>query len=174
MQNIRIVPTWEALNLEHLNAIEAAYVENGGEGLILRSKTALYKFGRSRPSDGACLKLKRFSDAEATVVFAYEQMHNANEARTNALGRTERSSHKANKIGKDTLGGLEVVGLNGEFDGVRFRIGTGYDDELRARLWAQRKDLPGQVVKFKYVPVGSKDAPRFPVFLGFRDMELDS
>jgi hypothetical protein len=28
--------------------------------------------------------------------------------------------------------------------------------------------LNGRVVKFKYFPTGSKEAPRFPVFLGWR------
>lgn len=173
-QYISLVPTFTVNSMEELDSLEERYVEEGGEGLILRRMTALYKYGRSSPTDGACLKLKRFTDAEATVTGYYEEMHNGNEATTNALGRTERSSHKENKTGKGRLGGLEVVGLNGEFAGVDFRIGTGFNHALKEELWARRETLPGTVVKFKYVPIGAKDRPRFPVYLGERDMELDA
>lgn len=172
--HIRMVPTLLVSSMEYLEDLEAEYVEQGGEGLILRNPNAPYKYGRSSPTDGACLKMKRFVDAEATIVGVYEEMHNGNEATTNALGRTERSSHAANKTGKGRLGGLEVVGLNGEFEGVDFRIGTGFNHALKEFLWADREKLPGAVVKYKYVPIGSKDRPRFPVYLGFRDMELDA
>ena len=78
-----------------------------------------YKCGRSTVREGYLLKLKRFADGEAVILGCCEQMHNANAAQQDAFGRTKRSSHKDNKIGKATL--------------------------------------------------GAKDAPRFPVWLGFRD-----
>ena len=144
----------------------------GYEGLMLNAADAAYKFGRSTTKEGALLKLKIFADAEARVVGAEEQLHNNNVAITDALGRTKRSTHKANKTGKGTLGALKVVGLNGPYKDAEFSIGTGLDDALRAELWNLHGAgaLGGRVVKYKYFPSGTKDAPRFPVFLGFREL----
>jgi DNA ligase-1 len=50
----------------------------------------------------------------------------------------------------------------------KFKIGTGFDDATRCLLWAQRKTLPGKIVKYKSMQHGALDAPRHPVFLGFR------
>ena len=112
------------------------------------------------------MKLKRFADDEARIIGIEEQMQNNNQMTHDALGRADRSNHKENMLGKNTLGSLRVVGMTGPYEGVEFSIGTGMDDALRAAFW---KDPPlGQAVKFKYFPLGSKDAPRFPVFLGVR------
>ena len=165
---IKLVPTSVVTSLEALDAYEAKLLEDGYEGAILRDPDALYKFGRSGKT-GPLLKVKRFVDFEAEVVGVYEEMHNANEAKTNELGRTERSSHAAGKIGKGTLGGLVLVGLNGQFTGVEFRCGTGFDRDARAILWAERSLLPGSVAKVKSFPVGVKEKPRHPVFLGWRE-----
>ena len=37
----------------------------------------------------------------------------------------------------------------------------------------QRKGFTGRVAKVKSFPIGVKDKPRHPVFLGWRDMEVD-
>ncbi len=164
-----------------LEAYEAATVAQGHEGVILRDPNSLYKFGRSSATGGELLKLKRFIDFEAEVVGVYEEQHNANEAVTNALGRTERSTKAAGKIGKGTLGGLVLRALNGPAEGVEFRCGTGFDAQQRSALWAEwsasshpsrRHEgglaLVGRVAKIKSFPIGAKDKPRFPVFLGWR------
>jgi DNA ligase-1 len=51
--------------------------------------------------------------------------------------------------------------------GVIFSIGSGFDDALRFTYWLSPPI--GQIVKYKYFPSGSKDKPRFPIFLGIRD-----
>ena len=54
---------------------------------------------------------------------------------------------------------------------VEFSIGTGFDDAERLRIW-QMDDLSisGVVIKYKSQPTGVKDKPRFPVYLGFRNV----
>jgi DNA ligase 1 len=141
----------------------------GYEGIMLNDPDGAYKFGRSTAKEGALLKLKVFEDAEAVVVGVEEQMRNDNVATTDALGRTKRTTHKANKHGKDTLGALLVRGLNGRYEGAEFSIGSGLDDALRAELWRAGSAVFGRIVKYKYFPSGTKDAPRFPVFISFRD-----
>lgn len=179
-----IVPVASKLVLDEkeLLEFEAETLEQGYEGLILRSPDGLYKFGRSTMKEGGMLKLKRFTDDEAKVVGVYEEMHNDNEAHTNELGRTFRSTHQENLVGKGTAGGFLCTK-----DGALFKCGTGLTDEAAAMWWARRQGKPIAVkldgatlvywelkksnvfIKFKHFAHGAKDKPRHPVFLGERD-----
>lgn len=154
---------------EELLKFETEALGLGYEGLMVRSYHGPYKQGRSSVKEGYLLKLKRFVDAEAKVLSVYEEMENQNEAKTNALGHTERSSHKAGLVGKNRLGGFDVIGINGEFKGIEFSIGSGLTGDEKDAFWSGRKHLPGKIVKYKYFPIGTKDKPRLPIFLGFRD-----
>ena len=147
-------------NQQELDAYEAKVVAKGFEGVMLRSATAPYKHGRSTVREGYLLKLKRFLDSEAVVVGVEEEMHNANEAQTNELGRTKRSTAKDGLVGKGTMGALVVKDLKTD---VEFNIGTGFTADDRAQ-----KDWIGKTVKYKFFPVGIKDKPRHPVYLGLR------
>lgn len=151
---------------EALLIYETLCVEQGYEGLILRHPEAPYKFGRSTVKEGYLLKVKRFEDAEAEIIGFEEEMFNGNEATTNELGRTKRSSAQAGKSGKDTLGAFTVRDV---LSGVEFSIGTGLTALQRGVFWQRRSDYLGKLVKYKFFPVGVKVAPRHPVFLGFRD-----
>ncbi len=150
--------------IDTLLALEEKMLNEGYEGLILRDPNAPYKRGRSTVKEGYLLKLKRFVDAEAEVIGFEERMHNGNEATVNELGRTKRSSHKAGKTGRGDLGALVV-----RFGEVEFSIGTGFTDDERNAIWMAQDKYHGRLAKFKYFPVGVKDAPRHPVFLGWRD-----
>jgi DNA ligase 1 len=152
-------------NLEELLEHERDAVDAGYEGLILRDPNAPYKMGRSTAKEGYLLKVKRFVDAEAVVIGFEERMHNGNEATVSELGRTKRSSHAAGKSGRGDLGAL--VARSSE--GVEFNIGTGFSDAERAAVWENRDHYLGQLAKYKFFPVGVKEAPRHPVFLGWRD-----
>lgn len=49
------------------------------------------------------------------------------------------------------------------------RVGTGFSDELRDRLWAERDGLKGRVVEIAYDSVAAGGRLRFPRFVRFRD-----
>jgi DNA ligase-1 len=153
---------------QDLDIFEAEALALGYEGVICRDPAGRYKYGRSTTKEGGMFKVKRFVDGEALIVGFKERMHNANVAFTNELGRTARSSHQDNKIGMDTLGAFECTDLA---TGAPVSIGTGFDDAQRADFWSRRNSLIGRIVKYKSFPHGVKDAPRHPVFLGFRDPE---
>ena len=157
-----------------LDEFETDMLHQGYEGVMLRHPSGWYKHGRSTLTEGGLLKLKRFDDAEAVVTGAVELMQNLNEAKISRTGHLERSSHQANMVGKGMLGSLQVRGLNGPYKGVTFNIGTGFDEALRYELWLLFAigKLTDRVVKYKYFASGAKDAPRFPVFIGFR-AEID-
>lgn len=160
------VPHVQLDNERQLREYEEFKLTEGYEGLILRSPAGTYKFGRSTVKEGGMLKLKRFVDGEAEILSVYEELENTNEAKTNALGRTERSSEKAGLKGKGTAGGLEVRDRE---TGVEFAIGTGFTAEQRKWFWTHRKAVVGRLVKYKHFDHGAKDKPRHPVYLGPRE-----
>lgn len=140
----------------------------GAEGLMLRDADGLYKCGRSGTKSPELMKVKAFIDEEFTIVGFEPKYHNANEAKTNELGRTSRSSHKENLVALDTLGALTLATK----EGLKFNVGTGFDDKLRYALWCDRANLIGKLAKIKHFPIGMVDVPRLPVFIGIRS-ELD-
>lgn len=149
---------------ESLLSYEEQILDVGYEGIILRDSMAPYKFGRSTLKEQGMLKLKRFEDSEGVVVGFEELMHNGNPAEKNELGYTEHSSHKANLVGRNTLGALRI-----QWRGMEFGIGTGFTDYERLLIWQRRPQDLGRTAKFKYLPIGMKDKPRHPVFLGWRN-----
>lgn len=149
---------------------EGMVTDMGYEGVMLRRPESRYKQGRATLSENSLLKVKRFLDGEAEIIGVEELMTNTNPAMRNPLGRTQRSTARAGLVGTGTLGALIVRGLPGQplFAGVKFNIGTGFDEQTRAELWRLREKLPGVVVKYRHFAIGAKDKPRHPVFVGFR------
>lgn len=164
-KRVRMVAHKRIKDPNALLAYEDEQLKKGYEGVMGRSPEGAYKRGRATMKEQLLWKLKRFTDGEARIVGFEEQMHNANVATTNALGKTERSSHKENKHGKGTLGALNVEDI---VTGVAFDIGTGFDDSERQTIWDNRADWEGRTIKYKSLPVGVKDKPRHPVYLGPR------
>lgn len=168
LQGVQVVTQHGCESMEALLDLEQWYLGKGYEGVMLRAHSgpaSFYKYGRSTAREGTLMKLKRFTDAEALVVGYEEEMQNNNDATTDALGRTKRSTCQENKLGKGRLGALVCVTP----EGVKFNIGTGFDATTRQKLWDEYASLPGRIAKYKSFVIGAKDAPRFPVFLGWRD-----
>lgn len=147
---------------------EKIYLDLGYEGVMLRNPNAMYKHGRSTVKEEGLLKVKRFVDSEAIITNVTPLFRNTNEAKTDALGYTERSTCKENMIAANMLGSISVKDL---YTNIEFSIGSGFDELTRIELWEQKDQLIGRVVKYKHFPVGEKDKPRFPVFIGFRPKE---
>lgn len=153
-----------ANNSEEVLKLEEAALEEGYEGLMLRSPLGTYKFGRSTLKQQGLIKIKRFVDEEARVVGYEELERNTNEPTKNAFGLQVRSSHKAGKVGGGTLGKLLVS--NDKWG--QFSIGSGLDSSMRDEIWANRPKYLNRIVSYKYQPHGSVAKPRSPIFKGFR------
>lgn len=164
---IKMLECVEIQTEEGLLVYETLCIQQGYEGVIVRANLdAHYKYGRSTVNEGSLLKVKRFEDSEAEIIGFDEEMFNGNDAQTNELGRTKRSTAKVGLSGKGTLGAFKVRDVA---SGVEFAVGTGLTAAERQRYWDGRDHLVGSLVKYKFFPVGVKVAPRHPVFLGFRD-----
>lgn len=107
-----------------------------GEGLMLHHKEALYEHKRSK----YLLKLKKVYDAEATIIAHIE--------------------------GKGKFKGMLGAMLMEKDNGVQFKLGSGFSDELR------RNPPPiGAVVTYQYYGLTKKGKPRFASFLRLRVSE---
>ena len=111
--------------------------KQGGEGLMLHLGSSLYRGRR----DDDLLKLKQYFDAEATVI-----------------------EHYPGK-GKYTglLGSMLVETIGPARERIRFRIGTGFNDE-------ERKTPPpiGAVITYKYFGFTKSGLPKFASFIRLR------
>lgn len=165
-----IVPMLVVNNFDELMAVHTKWTNQGFEGTMVRRFDGKdsYKFGRSTNREAYLCKIKDFDDCEATIIGFEERMHNANEATTNKLGRTQRSSHQENLIGRGDLGALVVKCADYP---EPFRIGTGFDDATRKIIYDNREEWLGKLIKFKHQKSGELNAPRFPVYLGERSFD---
>jgi len=138
-------------------------IKLGYEGAMVRDPKGPYKKGRSTLNQGWLLKLKKWSDDEATIIGFEEELHNTNEAETNILGYQERSHKKDGMVGKGTLGSLIVIWRN-----KQFKIGSGFTREDRQNIWDNQEHFFKKKVTFKYQNVTRDGIPRFPIFKGIR------
>ena len=162
---VALVPHRLINNIKALMDFEEKCVAQGYEGIMIRDPNGKYKHGRSTTKEGGLLKIKRFEDDEAVVIGHEELMTNLNEQELDNLGHNVRSSKKEGMVPAGKLGALIVEHKTfGEF-----KIGSGFTEDARIKLWRERDELKGRLAKFKYQPSGVKDKPRFPVFLGFRN-----
>ena len=162
---VKLLQHFQVETDEDIAAHESEYLARGAEGVMLRDAHASYKCGRSGTKNPELQKVKRFVDKEFEIIGWEPKYHNTNEAKTNELGRTERSTSKEGMVALDTIGTL----LLRTSEGLEFGCGSGFTDALRAELWEIRDTLAGQLAKVKYFDVGTGySVPRFPVFQGIR------
>lgn len=164
---VKIVPHGIVENDLKLGNIEQIMFEKGYEGVMLRKASGGYKYGRSSKNEMILAKLKRFRDTDAVITGFEELMRNDNEATVDALGHTKRQTLAENMVPGGTLGALQV--RYPEFGDAEGRCGSGFDDDLRKTIWANREEWLGKTVVLKFQASGMGDVPRFPVFKGLRE-----
>lgn len=157
-------------NYDELLAAEAKAVEDGYEGLMIRSPDGKYKFGRSTQNEQGLLKMKRFTDAEGIITGWEPLLRNQNDPMIDALGLQKRGYSKEGKVVDDTrVGKFLAVGAPGQpWDGIPFGIGSGLDDSSRVKYRQEIEGLIGKTFSYKFQAHGSLDAPRSPIWKGLR------
>ena len=151
--------------MSDIDDFEADMLAQGAEGIMLRDADAKYKCGRSGTKNPELQKVKRFVDNEFEIIGWEPKYTNTNEAKTNELGRTARSTAKDGMVALDTMGSLILCTSKGD----TFSCGSGMTDAIREDLWERRETLMGQLAKIKYFDVGNGyNVPRFPVLVGIR------
>lgn len=158
---------WQVVSsLEEVHALEESYLEQGFEGIILRDPDGVHKHGRSTAKSNGYLRIKRFVEEDATVLRIVEGNINNNEAKTNELGRTERSSHQENMTPNGMVGSLVCLC---HVKRIEITVSAGcLDHEQRKHYFENPDQIIGQVIKYRSFPKGVKDKPRFPTLHSFR------
>lgn len=146
---VRQVPHIMAQNEAELKAYFARCMDDGFEGVMLKTLDTPYKFKRS----DNLLKLKPYVTYEGVIVGHYEGRHG-----------TKREG---------LFGGFEVLLMNG----VITRVGGGFNDALKADVQLQGPDtFLGKIVEIEAQPdpltsdgLTREGKARFPVWTRFRD-----
>ena len=133
-QNLLIVQQTPVSTHADVQAYFDRVIAAGGEGVVLRDPNALYESGRS----DKILKYKKTHDSECKVVKINP-----------GYGKNE---------GK--MGSLSCVDLR---SGAKFKVGTGFSDEMRAN-----PPKVGTIITYQYQNLTREKKPRFPVFLRVR------
>lgn len=164
-------------SIEEFLKYEEEQLQQGFEGVILRSLDGLYKYGRTTVREGTYLRVKRFVEEDAVVLEVLEGSTNNNSPVWNALGFLERSTHAENMTPSGIVGTLVCmlvndVHHNGSLlfkagDIVRVAPGRMTDDQGR-KFMENPSLIVGKTIKFKFFPKGGKDKPRFPTFQSIR------
>jgi DNA ligase-1 len=174
---VKLMPSWRVENLGQVEQADEYFLAKGFEGTILRDPFGKYKSGRSTAREGGLLRIKRFVEEDGIVVSLTEGESNGNEAKTNELGQTERSSHQANMTPNGMVGTLEVRLIKDVAMGkVTLKSGTmvtvsagSMPHEDRLHFFRNQSEILGKTIKFKFFPKGVKDKPRFPTFQCIRN-----
>lgn len=130
-------------NQADLDLYEATMLAAGFEGIMLRDPNGPYKCGRSTEEEGWLLKVKGFRDAEAVVIGTFERSDNPG-----------------------WLGGFICLA-----NGREFRVGynPNVTQDSVAKAWRKRGSYVGKTLRYTYQEHGTHEAPRHPVFAGFRE-----
>ena len=176
---VKLAPLHIANNREELDALIARFFDEGYEGAIIRNLDAPAKEGRPSKVKQELVRVKGWMDSEMLVTGFTEGQTNTNEAKTNTLGRTERSSAKDGMVPNGMVGSIHgtMIGdcfhpITGEklfADGLPITIGTGTmtDAEL-LDYFKHPEKLVGHPVKFKHLAHGVKSLPRMGNYISHR------
>ncbi len=167
---VKLVEQTMVTSQAQFDVLYAKYIEEGYEGAILKDPAGFYKYGRSTPKVQTQLKFKPEEDFDAEVTGVYEALENLNEAFTNEVGETKRSTHQENKVGKGMIGGFHATDL---LTGLPLRVAAGrmkHDD--RIATFNNPELAKGRFLKYRSMTYGqmTNGQPRHGRFIGWRDV----
>lgn len=176
--NIFYIHPSKIMNLDEYFQVKDGIMDDDYEGCVIRNPDSKHKEGRSSEVRADLWRWKPEGSAEIRVTKLVEELKNNNEKQTNELGLTERSSHKDNLEGKQTLGAIvgelvtPVLDHNGSIVttvGTEVTVGTGSLTEKECKeLWDNPDMILDSIVEFTYCSFGLKDKPRFPRVTNFK------
>lgn len=175
---IHLVPRVHVGTRHLLDHIIAEHSEFGFEGTIIRNPNAAYKEGRATKKGQELWRVKPWGDFEILVTGVTEGQKNENEAKTNTLGRTERSSAKDGMVPNGQVGSIQgtlVADLvvNGGLltipAGTPVTAGSGkMTVAMATEYFEDQAKIVGHFAKVKTMTYGVKDLPRFPTYESHR------
>ena len=163
--DMKEVETHWISNKEQLDELFDLTLKKGYEGLITRKPDSKYKFGRATPKSQELLKWKPFMTFDAKIKGVTQQYISTAEAQYNELGKSYRSHKKDDMITIERAASFECL----MEDGTEISVSIGQEEEHRDYVWNNQNEFIGEWIEFKGMIVGSKDKPRHPIFIRYRD-----
>lgn len=176
---LKFVPTFNIKDKAEAVEFIKMCLSLGYEGAVFRNPDAPAKGGRPTKKGQELMRYKPWMDSEALVTGVTEGSTNNNEATVNALGRTERSSHKENKEANGLIGSLQATLVDDVFHpasgellfkkGLEITINPGKMTAKQRGAWFKDPSkIVGHIVKFQHMAHGTKDLPRFGGYVAHR------
>lgn len=163
MEIVRHIPVESEKRIED---VFICVLKDGYEGLILRDPNASYKYGRGTIKEGIIYKVKPFVtfDAQITGVVQSTEVREGAEKKTNELGRSVTSKKKDDRVLIEKASAFNVL-----YEGKELKVVLAMTDEEKEEVWLNKESYIGRMIEYKGMLVGSKDVPRHPVMIRFRD-----
>jgi DNA ligase-1 len=160
------VKQWSIFKLEEIEPLYENALAWGCDGLILRDPDGRYKFGRGTIKEGLIYKMKPFQtfDAKIIEIIQATEVREGAEKKINELGRSVTSKKKDDRILIEKASAFVVM-----YKGRELKVTIAMTDEEKTEVWKNQNKYLGRWIEYKGMLVGSKDLPRHPVFLRFRD-----
>lgn len=179
--SITLAPIQPCRNKVEYIYFKEKYLSQGYEGMIIRDPELPHKEGRSSSKKMHLWRWKPWIDAEIMVTGITEGQTNNNEATTNELGRTKRSTHKENMQPNGLVGSIQGILLADLVDcfgkvvqkkGETVTISPGEMTAVEKAFYFQNQHaIIDEIAKFKYFSYGLKDTGRFMSFICIRSKE---
>lgn len=167
LANVRVLPYAVIEDAEQAAAFIIECIDLGYEGAIFRDPKAKHKHGRATAKLNDFWRFKPASTKDCVITGFEEAMANGNEAETNALGRTKRSSHAENKTGKGMIGTFLATDMA---TGLPIRLGPGSSTHAEREAWFNDPtQIVGWNAEYVSLDTGVKDQPRQARFLRRRE-----
>ena len=157
---------WAVYSKEEVEQVFDQVLLKGYEGLILRDPNGKYKFGRGTIKEGLIYKVKPFVtfDAKITGVEQATEVNEDAEKKTNELGRSVTSKKKDDRHLIEKASAFWV-----DYEGKPLKVVLAMTDPEKMGVWLNRASLIGKTIEYKGMLVGSKDVPRHPVMIRYRE-----
>lgn len=141
-------------------------LKNNYEGLVLRNPNSPYKCGRFTIKEGGAYKVKPFLDFDGQIIDVIQatEVNEDAEKKINELGRSVTSKKKGERHTIEKASAFMV-----KYEGKDLKVVLSMTDEEKEEVWKNKETYIGKWISYKGMLVGSKDVPRHPVMLRFRE-----
>ena len=156
--NVVVVEQILVHTMEQLEELYDQFLAEGYEGLIARTLTGTYKYGKCTPKEAIQFKVKPHADKDCLILSVHEGSTNNNPAFINELGGTSRSTDASGLVPSGMLGYFLAQDVE---SGETFRLAPGkLKHDERIEILKNAAKYVGKFAKYRSMDYGVKDKPR--------------
>lgn len=163
----RVVEHFRVSSVEDISSLFDKALSEGNEGLMLRNPNSKYKTGRATLNEDIIYKMKPYRTYDAVIksVTRGTVVREDAEKEVTELGYSKTSIKKDDRVPSDLAKDFVV-----EYEGQDLRVSlSSLTHDERREVLANSDKYVGKMIEYKGMDIGSKDVPRHPVFVRFRE-----